>query len=367
MEELENMFKIKWAKLIENDEIVLPPTEKDLQYMLDNAFVINYDDLPYINYAWSELHLDDIENLECKLLLDVFNGHKSEQLDEWMHNSDTDLKILYFLCRNDYIYHHEMWYSDVYQDHPNDLDLNLFFQKCSTGITPVVFNVIVTFFDDKFNDEKIIDGLINWYKPISDSGALHFFFIEKRLFEQYLSLSDQYSFDIYNNMHENYVYTGGDDEYFDLALQAIKENKTIKLSTWEVILIVLKNNFDKLDLDEKEIYIHSVKQFLNENTNSHTRSVYIVMNHEDIFDKIKNDIHIYFETRMNDSFFIYKIKLSINAGVFQRILKIIIDISPDKQLLIERQLIMYGSKKQLDEYFDNYSQKTIDNFIRQNI
>jgi len=330
------------------------PCEADLQYILDNAFILDHDEL-FENFScikeWTSLKPENVKNPECLLLLAIMYGVVTEELKNWMANPHTDLKILYLMIDKCPI--------NVY-----DVDLDLLFQKSNHGLTPNAFKEIVSFFEECSDEEKVIVGLINWYRPISHSGVLHFYFIEQCLYDQYLLLSEQYPFDIYNNLRIEHDHFVPDDKYYEEACVTFTKNN-ISHESLSITLLVLKNNFHKFNVHEKQMFIEKVKQFINNDEKindckSTNPILFQIIDDDEIFDCVKPEMHMYFSRRL----ILSRVSQCIQAGVMSKIIQFAVEVYSNKKTKIECKLILNGTRKQLDGYFGSYSQKSIDDVMR---
>jgi len=322
-------------------------TEADLQYILDNAFLMNGNDLFDDSYNVKIFHTlksEDVKNPECQLLLDILCRTVSNEVEQWLLNPDTNLKLLYLL-------------ADRYLIPLSTINLDLLFQKSNDGITPFVFKEILNIFDEIFENGVVIEGLINWYQPIANSGVLHFNFIMNGLYDQYLLLSEQYSFDIYANCRDELTLFDVESVSLDKAFTVLGKDTSDKRIA--IALLVLKNNFNELSLDEKHIFITGVKKLITD-MKINTVLFFQIINCDDIFDHIVPELTIYFSCRS----IMKLIRQAINIDISSKIIQLVVNSHPNKKTQIETFLILYSSQKLLDDYFGEYSQKVIDNVIK---
>jgi len=296
-----------------------------LQEMLDNAFN-DYDLYKYFGPFddWTEF---DYENctLEQKIVFIVFNNYiygtefpLSDYWEKWLNDSNTDLKLLELVSKV------EGFDLEIWTDN--------FFQKNPEGISEDTFFYIVNRSDDAFK----------FYGPFSNSGILHWKFIEEQNFKEYLELD--FDFDPFIVIDQRNIYQRKFIAYDNDCLKKLVEREYHDG-------FITDSEIDFLSKCELTIYEYGMLVDLYRYYQLHYPSIGKLHLYDGLFNQVLQDIEI-----MKIDYMTFSVQ---NTVLVEHLLKTELNVE------VEYCLIMSAPRSMIDKYFTNFSKMTIDNVIKE--
>jgi len=338
-------------------------TEKILLVVIEQIDDINTTRNAFNTYSFEGTDPHDFDDENCKIVINAYHTN-FKPLHEWLDIVDTDLNVLKTVIR--------ILHSFNININFNTIDFKKIFAKKNIDMNIYWFKYFLQFIHVRTLNENELNTLIEWYEPISDSGILHWELFDNWKFDEFLKMSEKYSFDIHKpsgskriliemRKTSHFCCTTIDNKIICITFENIYEHlqqKSLKTlcdknsSVKKYIIRSFQNNFDNLRLDEKTLFIDFIKSLP-------LLDIQLIYLREmlDVFkDEIRNAVK-------NDSGMTFYLCKSDNIELFD----FVINIMNEENMSfaeMEYDMIRGGSEIILNHYYGEFTQETINNFVK---
>lgn len=327
-----------------------------LQTFLDNAFNVNFDWRTFFNYKWKKSEEFEYgDNDELNALYDVFQRKvESKYIEKWFMNPDTNLAIL------EYIFRTEFW--EVIKYHRTEF----FYQKDPTGMTYECFTNICT--KISFPDDPTV--LYSWYAPFCNEGWLHFWKLKQDEYEEYLKLSQMYSFDpkLAIRNKKNYPISKMKEEECRKLLHTYeydREQDALDMFGPPRVTYLFRGlNSMELTLSERVLFVKIAREYCRSSTEITKYMIQDLVVNDDMFEELKEDIKQMVEKNTYKRNLLGYIARYLNGATYVKWIDFFIELVPKHEHYFKFQIILHSGLDIVEAYFGEITQDIIDDIVK---